>query len=117
MSARGEKVRFPDVVNGPLVDARYHYSNAKLIETLEITSDEQRKLKTIVGDDERKLRDRKRKEAGRRKNNAMLRADYCARSRERAEQARAAYEQGAKPGAIAEALGISRAQVRKYLAR
>jgi hypothetical protein len=117
MSARGEKVRFPDVANGPLVDARYHYSNAKLIETLEITCDEQKKLKTIIGADERRFRDRERKAAERRMNNAMLRPDYCARSQERAERARALHEQGAKPGAIAEALGISRTQVRKYLAR
>jgi hypothetical protein len=44
------------------IDPRYRLKNQTIIEALEITAEEERELKTIISDDERRRRDRERKQ-------------------------------------------------------
>lgn len=56
--------------------AGYRISNAKLIDWLNITEDEQRHLKTIIGPKEKKARNRKAKEIKRREEGMRPMAEY-----------------------------------------
>ena len=74
----GEKVEY----QGRQVDPRYRFSNQRIIEELEIDADEERHMKTIISDDERRQRDRVRK------NPEMDRQQYLTRAAKRRAQAR-----------------------------
>ncbi len=56
----GEKVEY----QGRRVDPRYRFSNQRIIEELEITGEEEREMRTIISDNERRRRDRVRKNPG-----------------------------------------------------
>lgn len=68
--------------------AGYNISNAKLIEWLSITDDEQKHLQAIIGPNEKRRRNRVQAEAYRRCKGAIPRDEYTSRRREAAEERR-----------------------------
>lgn len=110
-SARGETIEFAGIE----WDTRYHYKNETIIEVLEIEPHEERLMRTIISDGERKSRRRERKEKERREAGAVSRAEYTAaadRDRVRAAELRV---QGLTQRQIADALGCSQQRVSKLL--
>jgi hypothetical protein len=81
------------------------FTSARLVEMLEVTIEEQRRLKTLIDDDERKRR-RSNYDASRSRGK-LDRATYEAKARERREQARALRNTGLSYRSIAEHMGIS----------
>lgn len=81
-AAGGEMVPW----NGQQRDTRYRLTNEKIIDWLEITSEEEQHLQTIVSGDRkqeiRRRRDRKRKEKKRRSEGVKPRKEYLAKSRD-----------------------------------
>jgi len=104
-AARGEKVSYAGVE----VDPRYRFRNQTIIELLEITADEERKMRTIISDNERRRRDRKRK------NPEMTRKEYEDRAAMRRAEARRMASEGLSLREIGKRLGISHEAVRKAL--
>ncbi|MEJ5999719.1 hypothetical protein [Paucibacter soli] len=107
---RGEKVIF----EGMEVCPRYRFRNETLVTLLEITSDEQRQLQTIVGVDEARRRDRDRKANKRREAGCPTREAYLARTGDRALQAREMKASGHTNAHIASVLGVSLRSVTTY---
>ena len=103
----GEKVEY----QGRQVDPRYRFSNQRIIEELEITGEEERELRTIISDEERRRRDRARKDP------EMDRQQYLTRAAKRRAQARRMVSEGCSVGQIAETLNVSIHTVRSYLYR
>lgn len=111
MAFAGETVEY----GGHQVDARYRYSNQRIIEELEIDASEERYMKTIISDDERRRRDRERDEERRREAGAMSREKYLTRAVKRRAQVRRMASQGFSLRQIARQLGISKSQVHRTL--
>ena len=103
---RGETVTF----SGMKVDARYRYSNEKLVSLLEVTGDEAAKLKTILPKQESQRRDRERKKVGR-----TSRAEYEGAAADRKTRAKTLKAQGMPTKDIASELGVTRDAVNRYL--
>jgi Homeodomain-like domain-containing protein len=104
-AARGEKVQYAGVE----VDPRYRFKNQTIIELLEITADEEREMKTIISDEERRRRDR------RRKNPEMTRQEYEGRAADRRLEARRMASEGMSRQEIAKTLGWSKRHVQRVL--
>jgi hypothetical protein len=106
-AARGEKVEW----RGMKLDPRYRLKNQTIIEALEITADEEREMRTLISNDERRRRDRERK------NPEMSRQEYLVRAaKRRAEARRLAADKGLSIRQIAKELGISKSAVQQALA-
>ena len=101
----GEKVEY----QGRRVDPRYRFSNQRIIEELEIDADEERHMKTIISDEERRRRDRARK------NPEMDRQQYLTRAAKRCAQARRMASEGLSVRQIGKALGVHHTTVVKAL--
>jgi hypothetical protein len=101
----GEKVEY----QGRLVDPRYRFTNQRIIEELEITGDEEREMRTIVSDDERRRRDRARK------NPEMDRQQYLTRAAKRRAQARRMAAEGLSTSQIAQELCLTQRSIQQYL--
>jgi hypothetical protein len=104
-AARGERVEWA----GLEWDPRYRLKNQTIIELLEITAEEERELKTIISDEERRRRDRERK------NPEMTRREYETRAAKRRAQARRMAAEGLQTKDIAGRLGISKRAVQLAL--
>jgi hypothetical protein len=104
-AAAGKRVEW----RGLEIDPRYRLRNQTIIEALEITTEEEREMKTIISDEERRRRDRARK------NPEMSRAEYLTRAANRRAQARRMAAEGMKQRQIAEALGITQQAVSTML--
>jgi hypothetical protein len=104
-AARGERVEWA----GLEWDPRYRLKNQTIIELLEITYEEERELKTIISDSERRRRDRERKDP------EMTREEYLVRATKRRVQARRLAAEGLQTKDIAERLGISKRAVQLAL--
>jgi DNA invertase Pin-like site-specific DNA recombinase len=91
------------------VDPRYRFKNQTIIELLEITADEEREMKTIISDEERRRRDR------RRKNPEMTRQEYEGRAADRRLEARRMASEGMSRQEIAKTLGWSKRHVQRVL--
>lgn len=107
---RGELVEY----RGRSVDPRYRFRNSTLIDWLEISPEEQHRLKTIVSDDERRRRDRERKERSRRVHGKAPRADYLNEVRKKEALALRLRMSGKSYSEIATEIGISRSTARRY---
>ncbi len=110
--------KFKDYLDGKTVEfqgrvypALYTPNNETLINLFQITSDEQRKLKTIIDSVEH----RRRQVEAIRKAGVMSRFDYENRSEVRRAEARLMSAKGYSQKRIAEELGIDRSTVAKYL--
>ena len=101
----GEKVEY----QGRQVDPRYRFTNQRIIEELEIDFAEEREMRTLISDDERRRRDRARK------NPEMDRQQYLTRAAKRRAKARRMVSEGLTRQQIAEALGWSKRHVQRVL--
>ena len=101
----GERVYYAGVE----FDPRYRFRSETIVRWLEITPEEQRELRTIISDEERRRRDRNRK------GSEMTRAQYEGRAAERRQEAVRLAQEGLQSGQIAAALGISKSSVQKAL--
>ncbi len=102
-AARGEKVLFA----GNDVDPRYRWSNDALIGTLAITAAEQSALKTIIGTDERRQRDKVRKRHVRRLGGSVPRDEWLTNVERTRVAVKVLRASGWTLRAIGEKLGIS----------
>ena len=109
----GKRVEWDGVKLSP----RYKFRNATILDWLEVTPEEERHLKTIISDEERRRRDRERKQRERRSSGQveMSRAEYEGRARDRRSEALRMASEGLRSGEIAEALGVSKSSVQKTL--
>ncbi len=105
-AAAGRRVEFAGVDWDP----RYRLRNQTIIEWLEITPEEEREMRTVISDDERRRRDRARKEP------EMTRTEYLTRAAKRRAQARRMAADGLSIRHIAKQIGISKSQVQRALA-
>ncbi len=100
---------------GEAVDPRYRATNQRIIEDLEIEPDEERAMRTIIGADECRRRDREDKERQRRAAGMMERQQYEGRARQRREDARRMAAAGKTRREIAEALDLHPKTVQRYM--
>lgn len=107
----GEKVTLGDKEFAPL----YTPKNDTLINLFQITSDEQAQLRTIIGADMARERDRKRHEAKRRAAGAVDRETYLDAAQAKRKQAQALKAEGLSVRAIAQRMGVSVGAVAGYL--
>lgn len=91
--------------------AGYNVTNKKLIEWLDITLEEQKHLKTIIGRGEKYRRNNERREQLRRQQGIIERSEYLTRAKNRREQAYKLYEQGLTNQEIASELNMSKRHV------
>lgn len=104
-AAAGKRVEW----QGLKYDPRYRMRNQTVIEWLEITAEEERQMRTLISDDERRRRDRERKQP------EMTRREYETRATKRRAQARRMAAEGKGSREIADELGISQRTARHYL--
>lgn len=92
-------------------DDLYTLRTETIVEVLQITPAEQKRLRVLIGADEkRRRRTRKRREAG-----IKPRAEYQAEAQERREQAQRLHAEGLSVRCISEHMGVSKSQVHRYL--
>ncbi len=103
--------------DGLAVSPRYKFKNRTILDWLEVTPEEERHLKTIISDEERRRRDRERKQEERRRSGEveMSRSEYEGRAAKRRSEALRMAAQGLRSGEIAAELGISKSSVQKML--
>jgi hypothetical protein len=113
----GEK----DIFKGHRVDPRYFFTNEYLINNLRITPDIERKCITIIGNDERKRRQRQQKEQARREQGMQERKVYVLKRQEELEtniaKARQLRDTGKKVKEIAEEMEKGASTIESYLYR
>ncbi len=102
---------------GREIDPRYHFRNETIIEWLEITPEEQREMRTLIGDEEIRRRHREAERQRSYKTGAVQqdRAAYLAQAAERRREACQRRARGESLRQIARALGVSHEAVRKML--
>lgn len=91
----------------------YWYKNETLIDRLEITPEEQKKMKTIIGTTEKYDRNNKKRRASRRNEEGLTEREQ--QKRERIKAILELKEKGLNQSEIAEKLGISRQAISKIL--
>ena len=111
-AGQGELVEY----NGEAVTPNYRFSNDTLIDWLAISAAEQCQLKTIIGDEERRSRDRERKAAQRREEQCLTREQYEARAELRKVEICKLRENGMRVPDIAAQLGVSVSMIYKTTA-
>lgn len=94
---------------GMEVDPRYRFRNQTLIDWLQITSSEERQMKTIISEPEAAERHRERN------RKQVTRADYLARAEDRKNEVLQRRAKGESQRQIASTMGISRGAVEYYL--
>lgn len=109
-SARGESVQY----EGFCKDARYTWSNARLLQFLEVTRDEERGLRTIIGEAEVRARAAKRERERRQAKGALSLAAYQDSLEHKRVAARLLRAQNKSFREIAAELGISSAAAHLY---
>lgn len=100
-------------------DPRYRHRNSTIINQLGITQDEQSRLSTIIGPDEKRERRLHRRAAQRRKAGTLTRGTYldkvASEAQDRRQMALRLASQGQSKHQIARELGIDRRSVIRYL--
>ncbi len=109
-----EVVRATRSAEAAAKDQKYKISNQRIIEWLEITPEEQKWLKSIIGREEKYSRNNKRRAEARRGAGQMDRGAYLAQAAERRSEARRMREEGYKNADIAEAIGVSIDTVKSF---
>jgi len=99
---------------GAKVDPRYRFTNARLIEWLEMTSSEMTQMRTIIDADESRRRDRARKDQKRREDGALTQTEVELRHKDRVAEARRLRSDGLSYTEIAERLRLSKTAVFGY---
>ncbi|MDQ7850410.1 MAG: helix-turn-helix domain-containing protein, partial [Armatimonadota bacterium] len=114
-AARGETVDWM----GQAIDPRYRFRTETILEWLEITPEEQRHMRTLIGPEiARERHAEAERERKRRTGEVKIdRATYLAQAEERRQEARRLREQGMSLREIAKALGVSPEAVRRMLNR
>jgi hypothetical protein len=109
----GKRVEWDGVKLSP----RYKFRNRTILDWLEVTPEEERQLKTIISDEERRRRDRERKRRERRLSGEveMSRAEYEGRAQERRLGVRDLRAKGLSKAQISEELGVSLSTVKRAL--
>ena len=107
----GKKVEW----DGVKISPRYRFRNQTILDWLEVTPEEERRLKTIISDEERRRRDRERDEKRRRAAGAMTRDQYEGRAQERRLEALKLASEGRTKREIAVALQLHPKTVQRYL--
>lgn len=103
--------RVARIEGGVRLDWRYHLGNATIIRALEITAQEQRQLRTIIGKDERqRRRTERRRDAG-----MAERGQWLTQAQERRSSALLMRSRGMTQSAIARELGITQGRVSQIL--
>lgn len=95
--------------------SQYTLSNTYIIRQLSITPAEQRKLKTLIGPDEKRHRDTNRKTRCRREAGVITRTEYLAKIQQIREQAQELHKSGNGVRAISRQLGVPLSSVHRYL--
>ena len=95
--------------------AGYNVGNAKLIEWLDITEDEQVRMQTIIGRNEKRKRNRRQAETYRRHKGAVSGDKYLEEAEKRRGEALRLRSEGFTQKQIDEALGIHQTSVSKML--
>ena len=115
MAAQGQTIEW----NGQTVDPRYHFRTETMIEWVGITPEEQRKMRVLIGSDEKRRRHREAERERKRQvgETTQDRAEYLesAKAIDKRDEARALKEKGMATVAIARKLGVSRQRVQQYL--
>lgn len=109
----GKKVEFGGRLRVPL----YTPKNSTLIELFNITSDEERLLKTIVSQGEARRRDAARHRQSRQENGGLSRAEYLNTHEQKRVSARLMRAQGKSWGEVASALGYKSADSARIACR
>ena len=94
---------------------KYQHTTAYIVRTLEITEAEQRKLKVLIGADEKRHRNTTRRRQKRRDEGFMPRDEYLSNAAEKASEALKLRLTGMSVRAIAEQMGCSVGSVHGYL--
>ncbi|WP_053954670.1 hypothetical protein [Inediibacterium massiliense] len=94
-------------------DKEYKYTNKTLIEMLEITEEEQKHLKTIIGTKEKYRRKNYKRNAKRRNEKGLTQREQA--KQEKIKKIKALSAQGLTLNEIASVIGIHKATVSKYL--
>lgn len=97
--------------HGKMMDPRYAFRTETILEWLDITDDEQREMRTLIGSDEK----RRRRQDARRAQGMMPRDQYLREAAERRTEARKRRAQGESLRKIGQALGVSAEAVRRML--
>lgn len=105
--ARGDTVEF----NNKKYPALYTPRNATLMDIFEVTSDEQKHMKTLIDSDEKEGRRKAKRHAGGMKPRDVYSADRKAQSNQLHESIRSLKAEGLGATQIAEKLGVSRPTV------
>lgn len=95
--------------------AGYNVSNAKLIDWLDITEEEQSKLDTIIGKAEKYRRSNSRRSDARRTAGKQTRDEYLSDAKKRRSEAVKLKSEGMTQKAIAEVLGVSKRHIIRML--
>ncbi len=114
MAAAGETVPY----DGAEVDARYHFTNQRIIEDLEITAEEERGMVTLISGEERKRRNRetqRKRRAGKHRPRATYESKRAADLARRKASARHLKECGLSTAQIAVDMNASERSVRRWL--
>jgi len=100
---------------GKEFDARYRFRTDTVIKLLEITPEEQRHMKCLIGKAEKYDRKNAKRTEKRRKQGVVERYKYEQAAQERRRQALELFTKGERKANIAKLLGVSRAAVGRYL--
>jgi hypothetical protein len=101
--------------NGRSYPALYTPRNSTLIDLFSITPDEQRQLRTVIGEDESKNRDRLQAEKRRRAAGAVTRETYLTENDQKRIEARRLAAGGMSQRAIAATLGVPQSTIAGWL--
>lgn len=103
MAAQGQTVEW----QGRAVDPRYAFKTRTILEWLDITPAEQREMRTLIGPDEKRRRNREAHQDARRAQGMKPRAQYLSEAAERRLEAVQRRTQGESLRQIAQALNVS----------
>lgn len=95
--------------------AGYNVSNAKLVDWLDITEEEQVHMQTIIGRDEKQRRDTIATREARRASGTISRDEYTAKAQKRSTEAHRMRDEGMTQKDIAKHLGVTRQAVSAML--